>query len=70
MCGRVNGEKSSRIAGCKSPPRSGQGFTARQSRMVIHFSSTMFNSAVRFSRGVGRELESIKGRFLSGEYIT
>lgn len=45
-------------------------FTARQSRMVIHFSPTMFNSAVRFSQGVGRLLETVKGRFLSGEYIT
>lgn len=58
------------IAGCKSPPKSGQGFRARQSRMVIHFSPTMFNSAVRFSQGVGIELETIKGRLLSREYIT
>lgn len=59
-----------RIIGCKSPPmKSGQGFTARQSRMVIHFSPAMSNSVVRFSQGMGTELEIIKDRFLSGEYI-
>lgn len=63
-------EWENRIIGCKSPPmNSGQGFTARQSRMVIYFSPTMSNSVVRFSQGMGRELEIIKDRFLSGEYI-
>ena len=61
-----------RMARCQSPPeKSGQGFTARQSRMVIlfFFFSNLFNSAVRSSQDVGREFEIIKGRFLSAEYI-
>lgn len=45
------------------------GFYSKTKQDGYTFFPAMSNSVVRFSQGMGRELEIIKDRFLSGEYI-